>query len=131
MTLNQCKLHVQRKVAEEVGGDEKEGEDRASEREGDRRVVEGTAEGGGGNLQTGRERRTDKAGGGVCGREGLCLNESSWSHDTFCVCHMRRGSKRTRQLKLRAGSRTTQHVLRVGRDSRERSGGEHESRYVV
>jgi hypothetical protein len=46
VTLNQCKLHVQRKVVEEVGGEEKEEEGRASEGEGDRGVVEGTAEGG-------------------------------------------------------------------------------------
>ena len=34
VTLNQCKLHVQRKVVEEVGGEEQEEEGRASEGEG-------------------------------------------------------------------------------------------------
>jgi hypothetical protein len=41
VTLNQCKLHVQRKVVEEVGGEEKEEEGRASEGDGDQVVVEG------------------------------------------------------------------------------------------
>lgn len=66
----------------------------------------------------------------MCGRKD-CPNESSWSHDTFCVCHMRRGSKRTRQLN--SEQVTVQHnTFYVLVDSREEeSGGEDESRYVV
>jgi hypothetical protein len=41
VTLNQCKLHVQRKAGEEVGGEGKEEEGRASEGDGDQVVVEG------------------------------------------------------------------------------------------
>lgn len=68
--------------------------------------------------------------GGVCVERKDCPNESSWSHDTFCVCHRRRGSKRTRQLNSEqvAVQHNTFYVLVV---SRERSDGEDESLYVV
>lgn len=68
--------------------------------------------------------------GGVCGRKD-CPNESSWSHDTFCVCHMRRGSKRTRQLNSEqvAVQHNTFYVLVDSRE--EERGGEDESGYVV
>ena len=68
VTLNQCKLHVQRKVGEEVGGEGKEEEGRASEGDGDQVVVKG----GEGTCKQGARQDAKSQ-----------VNESSWSHDTF------------------------------------------------